>query len=122
MRIRHIMTTATAVLAISAVTAGPALAHYCYKTGWTEAAQAGASGSQAWATTEEMRDFVAFAVDAGFVCEAGGDAAYAYLDDLPSDTLFLGPGLLAGGAKQQGRGPAHIEHLPLHEFEELCES
>lgn len=116
------MTAAVMAVALSAMSAGPAMAHFCHKSGWTEAAQAGAAKSQAWMTADEWRGFIDFAVDQGWVCEAGGDAAHTYIDNLPTNTLFMGPGLLAGGTIMNGKGktPSRIGHVPVWEFEELC--
>jgi hypothetical protein len=123
MGIRRALTVAVAAVAISMLAAGPALAHFCYKTGWNEAAQAGASGSRAWVTAAEWHGFIDEAVAEGWVCEAGGEAAHAYVAAVPDDTLFMGPGLTAGGTLKNGKGktPPHFGFVPVWEFEELCE-
>jgi hypothetical protein len=122
MAIRRALTVAVAAVAISMLAVGPAFAHYCYKTGWNEAAQAGAAGSRAWITAEEWHELITYVVAEGYVCEEAGVAAHAYVSGVPSDTLFMGPGLTAGGTLKNGKGktPPHFAYLPVWEFEALC--
>ena len=98
-----------AALALSA----PAFAHFCFKTGWNEAAASHAAGSQAWLTEAEWLAFVDFAVAEGEICPAGADVLRAQLASNPDDALYMGPGLLAGGTLKNGKGntPDHVGYL-----------
>jgi hypothetical protein len=55
---RRMTTIIGATVGLMALTVGPALAHYCYKTGWNENAHANAQKSQAWITGDEWKGFV----------------------------------------------------------------
>jgi hypothetical protein len=122
MRLSRMLTVVISIFVFSMMAAGPALAHFCYKTGWNEAAQAGAAKSQAWLTAEDWHEIIDFVVDEGWVCEEGGEAAHEYVAGLPADTLFMGPGLTAGGTLKNGKGktPAQFGFIPVWEFEDLC--
>jgi hypothetical protein len=103
---------AVAIVAALALSA-PAFAHFCSKTGWSDAALAHAAGSQAWLTEGEWLEFVDFAVSEGEICPAGADVLRAQLAANPDDTLYMGPGLLAGGTLKNGKGntPDHFRYL-----------
>lgn len=93
-----------AAVAVFALAASPALAHFCAKTGWSEAALANAPNSQAWMTAGEWLGFIAGAEAAGEICPAGANNLRAQIGSFPADTLFMGPGLLAGGTLKNGKG------------------
>jgi len=115
------LTVGTSVVALSAVTAGPALAHYCYKDGWNEKAHAGASKSQAWFGPEVWYGILEEVVAEGFICQDGADVIAATLAANGDDALYMGPGLLAGGAVRQGKQlPSGISHLPIGEAFAAC--
>jgi lysozyme family protein len=105
-RIVAAVAAATAALAFTA----PAFAHFCFKEGWNERAAAGAGKSQAWMTPTEMNAWVQ---SAPFICPAGKAVAATYLSSVPSTTLFLERGLLAGGTlkNEKGNTPEHFGYL-----------
>lgn len=126
MVLRRLVTMTVAMVAITALAASPALAHFCYKTGWNEAAQQGAAGSQAWLTAEEWLAFLDFALEEGFICPEGAEILREAIEAAPDDALFMGPALLAGGnsphgpAGGKGNNPEHFEYLPVAEAFEAC--
>jgi hypothetical protein len=102
---RRVMTTVGATAGILALSTGSAFAHYCYRTDVPENSKA--SNGAAWMTQQEA--MVAFA---GFL--PPGDCATRVLDHIeamPAGTLFMGPGLLAGGAVRNGHAPDGFGHL-----------
>lgn len=110
------LTVGTSVVALSAMTAGPALAHYCFKEGWNERAAQGAGSSQAWYTLADWEADFAMVRSDPDVTQACLDAiedAEAYFAGFDENTLFMGPGLLAKGRIEQGKGatPSGIDHL-----------
>jgi hypothetical protein len=118
-RLGAVLVAAVAVLALAA---SPAFAHFCSKSGWSDSAFAQAAKSNAWSTPDEMKQFIAGAAAAGEICEAGAADLVAQIDSRPDNTLFMGPGLLAGGTLQNGKGntPEHFDHLHFDEAFELC--
>ena len=106
-----------AALAASMVVAlalsAPAFAHFYFKTGWSDAAATHAAGSQAWMTAAEWNEFIDFAVGEGEICSAGADVLRGQIAANPANTLYMGPGLLAGGTLKNGKGntPAHVGYL-----------
>ena len=109
----RLMAAFAASVAVFALAASPALAHFCSKAGWSEAALAHAANSKAWMTADEMLGFVAGAEATGEICPAGADDLRAQIASRPANTLFMGPGLLAGGTLHNGKGntPEHFQHL-----------
>ena len=112
----------SAAVAVFALAASPALAHFCSKSGWSESALTHAAGSQAWLTKAEWMGFLADMEAAGEICPAGADNLAAQLDSRPADTLFKGPGLLAGGTLKNGKGntPEHFKYLDFEAAFALC--
>lgn len=103
--IRRALTVAGSAVGAVALFTGTAAAHYCYNF-----APAGTqrADSTAWATAEETADEVARFLPPGD-CLA---AAQAHILELGENgALFMGPGLLAGGAVPKGKGPASVGHL-----------
>ncbi|MDQ3992868.1 MAG: hypothetical protein M3229_04330 [Actinomycetota bacterium] len=109
-----------AAAATFALAASPAFAHFCSKSGWSDAALAHASKSQAWLTGAEWKAFADEAVEDGFVSPAGADQLKGQIDAMPADTLFKGPGLLAGGTLKKGNTPAHFSYLDFEAAEAAC--
>ena len=103
---------AVAALTAALALASPAWAHFCFKTGWNELAAASAGKSQAWLTANEYVAWVN-SPEASFICPAGKVVATAYFQGQPPTTLFMGPGLLAGGTLKNGKGntPPHVGYL-----------
>jgi hypothetical protein len=103
--------------------AGPAFAHYCYKTDWNPQAAAKAAGSQAWLTAADWHwiidTYIAPDPDA---CDEGLDDLHAQIDELPDTTLFMGPGLLAGGTlhNDKGKTPKHFGYIDFEQAIALC--
>lgn len=108
---------ATAAVALSA---GPAFAHFCMKTNFNETAAAKAGASNAWLTADEWREFLPFIEEE---CEGITGAIEPILAEAEASgtTLFMGPGLLAGGTLKNGKGntPAHVQYL-LDAFIDHC--
>jgi len=103
-----VVASLTAALAL----ATPAMAHFCFKTGWNQTAAANAGKSQAWLTANEYIAWVN-SLDEAFICQEGKAVATEYFQAQPSNTLFMGPGLLAGGTlkNEKGNTPAHVGYL-----------
>ena len=118
-RLWAVLATAMAVFAIAAT---PAFAHFCSKTGWSDAALAHAAKSGSWLTAAEWNSFVDEAVGAGEICPAGADNLKAQIAAYPSNTLFMGPGLLAGGTLKNGKDntPAQFNYLNFDAAFSLC--
>ena len=108
-RRRSVAAIAAAALSLT-VGAGPAMAHFCLKD-FGSAAGTAANGN-AWHTGEEM---LAFATQAGCDNLAGIEAFI----DAHEGYLFMGPGLLAAGTLQNGKGktPKKITYMPFALFE-----
>lgn len=105
-RLAAVLAAAVAALTLAA----PSWAHFCFKTGWNENAAASAAGSQAWLTAAEWLEF-AKSPEVG-LCPAGVEIATAYFEAQPATTLFMGPGLLAGGTLKNGKStPEHFGYL-----------
>lgn len=102
---RRTMTLIGATAGVIALSSGTAFAHYCYRTDVPEGSKM-VKGS-AWMTQEEML--------AGFqqvpLPEPCKTRVLGLIQALPDDTLFMGPGLLAGGAVPKGHGPDGMGHL-----------
>ena len=112
-RTRRFGAVFAAAVAAFALAATPAFAHFCSKSGWSEAALEHAAGSQAWMTAAEWNEFIDFAEESGEVCPAGADNLRDQVAAQPEDTLFMGPGLLAGGTLKNGKGntPSQFNYL-----------
>ena len=111
-----------AMITALALAAAPAYAHFCSKSGWSDKALQHAAGSQAWLTAAEWNEFVDFAVAEGEICPAGADNLKAQIATRPANTLFMGPGLLAGGTLKNGKGntPDHFDYLDFETAFGLC--
>ncbi len=99
---------ATGVLLASA---SPAFAHFCRRVDFNEMAASRAGGSNAWLTADEWREFLPFILeDCG---QDTVDAIELVLDDgeASGTTLFMGPGLLAGGTLKKGNTPDHFAYM-----------
>jgi hypothetical protein len=121
-RFGRLAATFAAAVAVFALAASPALAHFCSKSGWSEAALAHAGGSQAWLTADEWLGFLGEVEAAGEICPAGADNLRAQIASRPANTLFMGPGLLAGGTLKNGKGntPEHFQYLDFESAFGLC--
>ena len=110
-----------AMIAVLALAATPAYAHFCSKTGWSDKALQHAAGSKAWLTADE---WIAFIDAAGEdeICPAGAANLKAQVLSRPTNTLFMGPGLLAGGTLKNGKGntPDHFAYLDFGAAEAAC--
>jgi hypothetical protein len=111
-----------AMIAALALAATPAYAHFCSKTGWSDKALEHAAKSNAWLTADEWLEFIDFAVAEGEICQAGADNLAAQVTSQPANTLFMGPGLLAGGTLKNGKGntPEHFQYLDFETAFGLC--
>ena len=119
-RLRRMVAGAAMSGAVVITSAGPAFAHFCSKIDFNPTAAAHAGGSNAWVTADEWREFLPF-VEAD--CPGISDALNPILDaaEASGTTLFMGPGLLAGGTLFNGKGktPAHFAYM-LDAFIEHC--
>jgi hypothetical protein len=113
-----------AMIAALALAAAPAYAHFCSKTGWSDKALQHAAGSKAWLTADEWIAFIDSAAGAEEICPAGADALKAQVLSQPANTLFMGPGLLAGGTLKNGKDntPEHFQYLDFESAFALCAS
>lgn len=103
--IRRTLTIAGSTAGALALFTGTAAAHYCYSFA-PEGTQR--ADSTAWSTAQETADALATFLPPGD-CLA---AAQAHVLELGEEgALFMGPGLLAGGAVRQGKGPDSVGHL-----------
>lgn len=121
-RSRRLAAVGAAAAAAFALAASPAFAHFCSKSGWSDSAYAHAAKSKAWLTADEWKGFVAGAVAEGEICAAGAANLVAQVDSRPSNTLFMGPGLLAGGTLKNGKDntPEHFDYLDFETAFALC--
>lgn len=103
--IRRAATVVGATVGIVALSAGSAFAHYCYRTDVPEGAKM--ANGQAWHTQEEAIEMFS---GLPFGPECVGSIV-AHIEGLPEGTLIMGPGLLAGGAVPQGKGPDGVGHI-----------
>ena len=110
---RRLAVLVAAAVTVLALAATPAYAHFCSKSGWSDAALAHASKSQAWLTATEWLEFLAWAEAGGEICPAGASILRDQITSQPADTLFKGPGLLAAGTLFNGKGntPSHFSYL-----------
>ena len=112
-RTRRFGAVFVAAVAAFALAATPAFAHFCSKSGWSPAALEHAAKSTAWMTAAEWGEFIDFAESSGEICPAGADDLREQVESRSDDTLFMGPGLLAGGTLKNGKGntPEHFAYL-----------
>ena len=103
--VRRSLTVVGATAGLIALSSGTAFAHYCYRTDVPENSKM-AQGA-AWATKAEMTEALPHF---GLPDECAA-RLIEHIGTLPDNTLFMGPGLLAGGAVPQGRGPDGMGHL-----------
>lgn len=104
MSLRRPTMLAVATLTALTMSAGPASAHFCFKTELNERAAAGMAGSAGWVSFGDLaREFTG-------LCPAGiqvlADAA-----GVKTSTLINAHGLMAAGLVKQGRHNKAIGHL-----------
>ncbi len=109
MRTRHARRIATAGVAAAAavvLAAGPASAHFCFKTELNARAAEGMAGSHNWVP------FGVLAFEFTGLCDEG-IAILAEAGGVTTDTLINGHGLMAGGTLKKGEdsGTPAISHL-----------
>jgi hypothetical protein len=121
-RTRRLGAVLAAAVAALAIAATPAFAHFCSKSGWSDAALAHAAKSGPWMTAADWNGFIDEAVGAGEICPAGAADLKAQIAAYPSNTLFMGPGLLAGGTLKNGKDntPSQFNHLDFEAAFGLC--
>jgi hypothetical protein len=110
---RRLATTGIGAIAVLALTAGPASAHFCFKTNLNERAAEGQAGSANWVSFEDL----AFEITG--LCEAG-IAILAEAGGATPDTLINGHGTMAGGTLRKGpdSGTPSISHLDFAAIED----
>ena len=103
---RRLVTTGIATVAAVALAAGPANAHFCFKTNLNERAAQGMAGSANWVSFHDLAFEFTGLCDAGIevLAEAGGATP---------DTLINSHGTMAGGTLRKGAdaGTPSISHL-----------
>ncbi|TCN40085.1 hypothetical protein EV644_10612 [Kribbella orskensis] len=103
---RRLVTAAIATVAAVALAAGPANAHFCFKTALNDRAALGMAGSANWVSFHDLAFEFTGLCDAGIevLAEAGG---------VTPDTLINGHGTMAGGTLRKGEeaGTPAISHL-----------
>jgi hypothetical protein len=121
-RTRRLGAVLAAAVAALAIAASPAFAHFCSKTGWSDAALEHAAKSGPWLTAAEWNGFIDEVAGAGEICPAGAANLKAQIAAYPSNTLFMGPGLLAGGTLKNGKGntPSQFNYLHFEDAFGLC--
>ena len=119
---RRVAVLAAAMVAVLALAAAPAYAHFCSKSGWSDKALEHAAKSPSWMTKGEWLGFIEFAVESGEICQAGADNLVAQIESRPDNTLFKGPGLLAGGTLKNGKDntPEHFDYIHFEDAFALC--
>jgi hypothetical protein len=119
---RRLGAVSAAAVAALAIAVSPAFAHFCSKTGWSDAALAHAAKSGPWMTAPEWYGFIDGAVAAEEICPAGADNLKAQIAAYPTNTLFMGPGLLAGGTLKNGKDktPSQFNYLDFEAAFGLC--
>jgi len=118
-RARKMVAGAALATGVLLTSASPAFAHFCRKVDFNAIAASHAGGSKAWLTAAEWEEFLPFIEE-----ECGPETVAAIqtvLDDADEHTLFMGPGLLAGGTLKNGKDntPDHFAYM-LEAFES-CE-
>ena len=109
-----------AVMAVAA--AGPAAAHFCFKTGNPNN---GANG-QAWMTQAEWLGFLDSIEVTGSTtstieeCESALAEVGAFIADQDDSIRIMGPALLAGGTFGTERTPKNIDYTPIWLVPEDC--
>ena len=107
MKLGHrLATIGIGALAALALTAGPASAHFCFKTNLNERAAQGQAGSANWVSFHDL------AFEFTGLCDAG-IAVLADAGGVTVDTLINGHGTMAGGTLRKGAdsGTKSISHL-----------
>jgi hypothetical protein len=103
---RRLGAAVIATTAAIALAAGPASAHFCFKTSLNERAAQGMAGSANWVSFHDLAFEFTGLCDAGIaiLAEAGGATP---------DTLINGHGTMAGGTLRKGEdsGTPAISHL-----------
>jgi len=104
--------------------AGPASAHFCFKTGNPN----NGTNGQAWMTQAEWLGFIDAIEVTGTtgpstvqMCEDGLAAARAEVASYDADEIrIMGPALLAGGTLMTERTPKNIGYTPVWLIPEDC--
>jgi hypothetical protein len=104
-------------VAVVLASASPAFAHFCRRVDFNEVAASHAGGSNAWLTADEWREFLPFIAED---CPEAVPLLEDILDAADEHTLFMGPGLLAGGTIGKGKTPDHFAYM--FEAFAVCES
>lgn len=105
--LRRALTVTGAMGGTLVLLTGTASAHFCYRT--DVPAKSKMAQGESWHTKAETLAF--YGAAEWLPSQECKDAVLAFIDGLPSNTLFMGPGLLAGGAVEQDRGPEGFGHL-----------
>jgi hypothetical protein len=105
---RKVVAGAGLAAGVLLASASPAWAHFCRRIDFNEMAASKAGGSRAWLTAEEWEEFLPFIAEE---CPDAVPLIQQILDDADEHTLFMGPGLLAGGTIGKGNTPDHFAYM-----------
>ena len=113
--VRRLATTGIAAAAAVVLGAGPASAHFCFKTNLNERAAQGMAGSSNWVSFHDLAFEFTGLCDAGIevLADAGGATP---------ETLINSHGTMAGGTLQDGEGGTpSISHLDFEAIDAATE-
>lgn len=98
--------------AVVATNAAPAFAHFCSKVDFNPTAAAHAGASKAWLTADEYREFLPL-IESDCPGITGAIEPILREAERSGTTLFMGPGLLAGGTLKNGKSntPKHFAYM-----------
>ena len=113
--VRRLATTGIAAAAAVVLGAGPASAHFCFKTNLNERAAQGMAGSSNWVSFHDLAFEFTGLCDAGIevLADAGGATP---------ETLINSHGTMAGGTLRDGEGGTpSISHLDFEAIDAATE-
>jgi hypothetical protein len=108
---RKLVLGAVSVAGIIGLTAGPAAAHYCYKTDFNDEAAEKVAQTDPWMTPEEWITLVGMFLESDGVPQPAIECVQGELaEQYDEDDRIMGPGLLAGGTEGTDRTPDGIAY------------
>lgn len=111
---RRVVTAGVAGVAVLAMGASSASAHFCYFTEPNIKAQLGRAGSNGFISFGDLATLITG------VCPAGAEV-FADAAGVTTDTLINAHGLMAGGALRSGKDVKPISHLDIAAIEAVAE-
>ena len=110
---RRAATTTVAAATVMLMGANAAFAHYCAKTDFNDRAREKVVASSAWMDGETFLGYLEAEAEEYFPACFDVESALAVFEeffDAHPDWAFKGPGLLAGGAHENGKLPPQFSH------------